>query len=279
MSPGIKMTRKTLVRILPVAAALIAAILPALPAHASQSAAAKPNEGMQVPADRHVNALPFSGRAFAAPTASASPTAPPPHPVGVAHEPDAGKAGSQSTNTFCVSASTSTTSQCLNVRSCNFTAGVMQIWTIQITAGFLCDLPFYVRYVGNVNPQAVWPFTCGSGLNTTYAGDHVFRVTASDINSGFFYAPVSAGGGNPVNLGVLPGPNYTGPAGLWVQEDGNSSGSVSETRLIDAMTTCKDNNVPQHVYSGCTSNGCLIREGSSPPVYLAIWDWDTITGP
>jgi hypothetical protein len=208
---------------------------------------------------------------FASPVAFASVTANPasaPHPVRLAYgstvRPD-----DLSTNLFC---QTSDTNECLNVQNCNIYAGVVQLY--DWTTGYGCSEGFSATYEGTVDPSNTWPFYCGDGLNSAYDGDHVFYVQyyGVDNSTTIFTAPNSSGYNDPVTLGIVP-PGYSGPIGLWVQQDNNGPSTVTDTRLIDVSTTCSTGHV-QHVYAGCGGNGCLVREGENPSSDN-YWNWVT----
>jgi hypothetical protein len=207
--------------------------------------------------------------AFTAPPAFASAhPASPPHPVRLTYR-SAARTSDMSTNIFCQSADTN---ECLNLQNCNIPAGVVQLYNW--TTGYGCSEGFSATYEGTVDPATTWPFYCGDGLNSAYEGDHVFYVGyfGTENSDGVFAAPSSTGNNNTVTLGTVP-PGYSGPIGLWVQQDGNSSATATNTRLIDVATTCETGNV-QHVYGGCGANGCLVRDGENPTAN-EYWDWVT----
>jgi hypothetical protein len=176
-----------------------------------------------------------------------------------------------STNIFCIAGSND---ECLNLQNCNMTAGIVQLY--DWTTGYGCSEGFSTTYEGTVNPSEVWPFTCGDGLNSAYEGDRVFLVMyyGIDVSTAEYFVPISAGNDDTVTLGNVSYPTYSGPDGLWVEQDNNSLPYVESTRLIDAAATCGSGHV-QHVYAGCGSNGCLVREGENP---ASDNTWDLVTG-
>jgi hypothetical protein len=208
--------------------------------------------------------------AFAAPAASASVHgASLPHPVRLTYK-SATQASDLSTNIFCQS---DDTNECLNLQNCNTSAGIVQLYSW--TTGYGCSEGFYADYQGTVDPSQVWPFFCGDGLNSTYAGDRVFFVTYSyvDVSTSYTDVPVSAGNNGTVTLANTGGPGYDGPEGLFVEQDNNTGDTAVDTRLIDVTATCNSGNV-QHLYAGCSGNGCLVREGENPS---ANEYWDLMT--
>jgi hypothetical protein len=161
--------------------------------------------------------------------------------------------------------------ECLNLIQCYPFNGV-QLWNID-TAGACGEQWGAQESSETVNPSQVWPFYCGDGLNSAYAGDAVEVIDYYDGSNDAFYVPKSAGSNNTVT--VVPyntatptdGGTYQG---LFVVQDS----SPTDTRLIDVATTCTTGEV-QHLYAGCNGDGCLVREGLNPS--NEYWDLREVT--
>lgn len=161
--------------------------------------------------------------------------------------------------------------ECLNLIQCYPFNGV-QLWNIE-TAG-ACGYQWGAfQETETVNPSAVWPFYCGDGLNSAYAGDPVISISYYDGSDGAYYVPKSAGSNNTVTVVQLNSATPTDGGeyqGLFVRQDSSST----DTRLIDVATTCTTGDV-QHLYAGCNGDGCLVREGLNPS--NEYWDFRTVS--
>lgn len=157
--------------------------------------------------------------------------------------------------TFCQA----NTSECLNLTNCN-TSKAVQLWDVH--TGGVCSNDWSALVVGSVNPSQVWPFWCGGGLNSVYAGDRVFQVLWEPSGGQPDEVLASAGNNGTVTLESTD-PGGDTDQGFLVEQDNNSAPLGAATRLIDPNTTCINATV-QHLYAGCGGSGCLLREGQNP---------------
>ncbi len=119
--------------------------------------------------------------------------------------------------------------------------------------------------IGKVGENNFDVFWCGDNLNSTYYGDTIFQVVYSPSTGGQ-YVPDSNGDGQYVYVTEQLETYYEG---YWVAQD---SSNLTDTRLIDVLTTCNAGGTVQHVYASCKTNGCSVRETANPSS-LWYWNW------
>jgi hypothetical protein len=155
--------------------------------------------------------------------------------------------------------------ECLNLAQCNTSKGV-QLWNLY--NGGACTNNWFFSLAATVDPSSSFPFYCGSGLNSKYAGDTVYEFEYANGNG--TYVPVSAGNDNTVTVAALGGNRN----GFFVAQDMQGFFSTAyDTRLIDVTATCQNaHHYVQHLYAGCGGDGCLVRDGQNPASGGEYWD-------
>jgi hypothetical protein len=192
--------------------------------------------------------------AFAAPAASAAASSHHSHMPSALHRaPLAGRPDVLGVNGYWCQPNSN---ECLNVILCNPRKGV-QLWNFY--NGGNCSGSWHPQDAGNVDPSTGYPFYCGSGLNSKFAGDSVYFIDYAAPPNYTAYVPVSAGFDATVTLTPY---NGNSQQGMFVAQDNNGANS---TRLIDVYATCQNpHHYIQHLFAGCGYDGCLVRDGLNP---------------